>query len=84
VSVRIVPKLIGRPSGLANGSVGLLPPPALGERRPRSLARRLVAVDRRAVFVVAVSQRPHPRDAYGCRDFGKLGAVTFLQSLCHS
>src|SRR5262249_340582 len=39
-------------------STALLPPPALGERRHRSLARRLVAVNRRAVFVVAISQRP--------------------------
>jgi hypothetical protein len=31
----------------------LLPPPALGERRHRGLARRLVAVRRRAVLMVA-------------------------------
>jgi hypothetical protein len=31
----------------------LFPPPALGERRHRRLAHRLVAVGRRAVFVVA-------------------------------
>ena len=38
VSVRIVPKLIGRASGHANGAAGLFPPPALGERCHRSLA----------------------------------------------
>src|SRR5262245_39630373 len=42
----------------------LLPPPALGERCHRSLARRLVAVDRRAIFVLAIGQRPHPWCAY--------------------
>src|SRR5262245_25358474 len=41
-------------------AAGLLPPPARGERGHRSLARWLVAVRRRAVFVVAVGQRPHP------------------------
>jgi len=33
------------------------PPPALSERRHRGLACRLVAVDRRAVFVVAKKAR---------------------------
>src|SRR5215831_17700053 len=41
----------------------LLPPPALRERRHRGLARRLVAVNRRAVFVVPEGERPHPRQA---------------------
>jgi hypothetical protein len=44
-------------------SARLLPPPALGECCHRSLARRLVAVDRRAIFVVAIGQRPQPRRA---------------------
>src|ERR1700757_11136 len=37
------------------------PPPALGERRHRGLARRLVAVRRRAVFVALEGERLHPR-----------------------
>src|SRR5215813_4281750 len=43
----------------------LLPPPALGERRHSFLARRLIAVDGRAIFVVAVGQRPEPRHPHG-------------------
>ena len=43
------------PNGAA---AALFPSPALGERCHRSLARRRVAVDRRAVLVVAVGQRP--------------------------
>jgi hypothetical protein len=39
--------------------VGSFPPPALGERRHRGLARRLIAVRRRAAFVIQ-QQRPHP------------------------
>ena len=35
------------------------------KRRHRSLARRLVAVSRRAVLVVAVGQRPHLWRAHG-------------------
>src|SRR5262245_7209149 len=76
--------LAERTGGLANGAAGLFPSPALGERRHRSVARRRVAVSRRAAFVVLEGWSPHPRGAYGCGDFGKLGAVTFLQSLCHS
>src|SRR5262249_28958522 len=38
----------------------LLPPPALGERRHRRLARRRVAVRRRAVLVVPEGEGPHP------------------------
>jgi hypothetical protein len=41
--------------------LGLLPPPALGESHHRGLARRLIAVDRRAIFVVPEGQRPHLR-----------------------
>src|SRR6516165_10250159 len=43
----------------------LFPPPALGECRHRCLARRLVTVDRRAIFVVAIGQRPEPWCAHG-------------------
>ena len=39
----------------------LLPPPALRERRHRGLARRLVAVRRRAVFVVPEGECPYSR-----------------------
>jgi hypothetical protein len=39
----------------------LLAPPALGERGHRDLARRLVAVRRRAVLMVPEGERPHPR-----------------------
>src|SRR5262249_48243585 len=42
----------------------LLPPPALRERRHRGLARRLVAVRRRAILVVTEGERPHPRRSY--------------------
>src|SRR5215831_14750931 len=42
----------------------LLTPPALGERGHRGLARRLAAVRRRAVFVLAEGKRPEPRRAY--------------------
>ena len=38
-----------------------LPPPALRERRHRGLARRLVAVRRRTIFVMSERQGPHPR-----------------------
>src|SRR6516164_5363757 len=37
----------------------LLPPPALGERRHLGLARRLVAVRRRAILMMTKGQRPH-------------------------
>jgi len=43
----------------------LLPPPALSERCHRSLARRRVAVSRRAVFEVGIGQRPKPWRAHG-------------------
>jgi hypothetical protein len=49
-----------RASGLANGRAGLLRSPALGERRQRSLACRLVAVHR-ALYRSIVAARPHPR-----------------------
>ena len=51
--------------GKRNGDRALLTPPALGEGCHRSLARRLVAVDRRAVFVVTVGERPEPWRAHG-------------------
>src|SRR5262249_22731869 len=44
----------------ARPRVLLFVPPALSERRHRSLARRLIAVRRRAVLVVAEEQCPHP------------------------
>jgi hypothetical protein len=40
-------------------SWALLPPPTLGERRHRRLARRLIAVRRRAILVVTKGERPH-------------------------
>jgi len=42
-------------------TVLLVPPPALGERRRRSLAHRLIAVRRRAPL--EVSDHPHPGPA---------------------
>jgi hypothetical protein len=51
----------------AKGRAGLFPPPALGEGCHRSLARRLMAVRRCAVLVVAVEQCPRPGCPYGCR-----------------
>jgi hypothetical protein len=42
---------------------GLLSPSTLGERRPRSLARRGIAVCWRPVLMMAEGQRPHPRRA---------------------
>src|SRR5262245_53854571 len=58
---KLLARLLSRPaeraSGLANGSAGLFPPPALSERCHRGLARRVVAVRRRAVFVVAMGRR---------------------------
>src|SRR5262249_6937748 len=52
---------IERTSGLANGRAGLFPSPALGERRHRSLARRLVAVCWRAILMLTEGERPQPR-----------------------
>src|SRR5262245_59768784 len=46
--------------GSCGGLKRSFPPPALSERRHRTLARRLVAVRRRAVFVVSESEGPHP------------------------
>ena len=48
-------------------AIGLFPPPTLRECRHRGLARRLVAVRRPSVLMVAKGQRPHPRRTYGCR-----------------
>jgi hypothetical protein len=45
----------------------VLPPPTLRERRHRGLARRLIAVRRRAVLVMSEGQSPHPRRADGRR-----------------
>src|SRR5262249_58420043 len=45
----------------------LLPPPALSERRHGGLARRLVAVRRRAILMMFKGERPHPRRALRCR-----------------
>src|SRR5262249_15996388 len=42
-----------------------LPPPALAESRHRRLARRLVAVRRRAVLVLSECDRPEPRPTCG-------------------
>src|SRR5262249_33079085 len=49
-------------SGLADGRAALFPPPALGERCHRSLARRRIAVRRPAVIK---QHRPHPWHARG-------------------
>jgi len=38
-----------------------LPPPTLGERGHRGLARLGVAVRRRAILMMPEDQRPHPR-----------------------
>src|SRR6516225_3167518 len=51
----------------ANVRAGLSCAPALGERRHRGLTRRLVAVCRRAILMIAKGQRPHPRRALRCR-----------------
>src|SRR5262249_18221991 len=48
-------------SSSAAGFVSHFPPPALGERRYRGLARRRVAVRRRAVLVVPEGERPQRR-----------------------
>jgi hypothetical protein len=47
----------------------LLPPPTLGKRCHRSLARRLIAVCGCAVLVVPRGQRPHPRRSTADPDF---------------
>src|SRR5262249_35309308 len=54
-----------RPSVRKANDLKLLPRPACCERRHRGLARRLVAVRRRAVLVTSESERPHPRRCYG-------------------
>src|SRR6266404_1379299 len=43
----------------------LFPPPALCERCHRGLARRFVAVRRRAILMLPKGQRPHPRRIFG-------------------
>ena len=44
--------------------IELLPPPVLRERRHSCVARRLVAVCRRAILMMSKGERPHPRRAY--------------------
>jgi hypothetical protein len=44
-------------------SVRSFAPPAFGERRHRRLARRLIAVRRRAILVMPKGQRPQPRQS---------------------
>jgi hypothetical protein len=52
-------------SGLAVGFFfRLFPSPALGERRHRGLARRLITVRWCAVLVITVGQRPQPRHSH--------------------
>jgi hypothetical protein len=46
---------------------GLLPPPTLCERRYRGLARRFVAVRRRATLMMPEGEHPRPRRSYRCR-----------------
>src|SRR5262249_34371260 len=63
----------------AKGAVGLFPPPALCERCHRVLARRLVAISRCAVFVVA--RRPRSTSTDGARAAGSMRpASSFLPS----
>jgi hypothetical protein len=38
-----------------------LPPPALREHRHHGLARRLLAVGRRAILMIAIGELPQPR-----------------------
>ena len=49
--------LVERTSGLANGSAGLFPSPALGKRRHRNLAGRRIAVRGYSIFVWRAVQR---------------------------
>src|SRR5262245_64734481 len=60
-----LPRALAERTSHAKGSAGLFPSPALSERCHRSLARRLVAVRRCAVFEVAIGQRPKPWRAHG-------------------
>jgi hypothetical protein len=52
------------------------PPPALRECGHRGIARRLVAVGRRAIFVVPERERPHPRCSHR-------RGICLLASLAH-
>src|SRR6266568_2078532 len=58
------------PATLRRAAVVLsLSPPTLRECRHRGLARRLIAMDRRAILVIIERERPHPRHAHrhsGC------------------
>jgi hypothetical protein len=68
----------------------LTPPPTLRERRHRRLARRLVAVCVRAIFMMPKGERPHPRRAdrrgVGLEDAADDGAIgrTSKSSSFHS
>jgi hypothetical protein len=66
---------VARVTPVTLGGVELFPPPTLRERRHRGLARRRVAVRRRAVvFVVLEGERPHPGPPY--RDCRRLHDAT--------
>src|SRR5207248_2843007 len=58
-----------RPAQTVGGAFSFTPPPAFRKRRHRSLARRLIAVRRRATLVVPESQRPYPRRSIADADF---------------
>src|ERR1700757_659256 len=70
---------LGEHMGATRGSWCLLAPPALGESLHSSLARRLVAVCRRAVLMMPKGQRPEPRlyrrggGSHDAADNGALG-----------
>src|SRR6266446_9407746 len=52
---------MGQFSSLIGRACVYSPPPALGERSHRCLARRLVAVRRRAILMMPKGERPQPR-----------------------
>jgi hypothetical protein len=60
--------MLAHPRGLVKNCGGLLASPALGEGGHCSLARRLEAMRRRAVAVLSIGERPHPRRALRCGD----------------
>jgi hypothetical protein len=68
-------------NGLLRGgnAAVLLPPPALGERRHRSLARCLVAVGR-ALDVAIMPARPHPGRSAGSAGDRKMRPTTIAFS----
>src|SRR5262245_25827101 len=59
VGSMVLPRLI--PRSRDGTAENLLPPPTLSERHHCGIARRLIAVCRRAVLVMAEGERPHPR-----------------------